>query len=123
MALLPIVDSNTIRGLRELGGDRPEELLDELFDLLMTTAQSQVDEMHSAAKNSDLQQMIRATHTLRGSASSVGAMEVAFLCGQMESTAKSAAAADWWQLIGELEGAVSRLKQALDKLGYRPKPN
>ncbi len=120
MALLPVVDSNTIRGLRELGGDRPQELLDELFALLLTTAQSQVDEMHCAAKASDLSQMIRATHTLRGSASSVGALEVAFLCGQMEAAAKTATAADWGKLIGELEGAISRLKQALDKLSYKP---
>jgi HPt (histidine-containing phosphotransfer) domain-containing protein len=119
MPNLSVLDASTLRGLRELGGDDPQELLDELFVLLFASADKQVEEIRSAVATDNLDAIMRAAHMLRGGAGSVGALEVAFIAGQIEARARARENAGWQSLADELELALSRLRETASGLGLK----
>ncbi len=112
MAPTTVLDPCVLRDLRELGGDEPQELLDELFVMLFSSAQTQLALIRSAAEHGDRDTLTRAAHTLRGGAGSVGAVEVASLAGFIETSARKGAAAPWAELTNELQAALLRLREA-----------
>ena len=107
-----VLDPCVLRDLRELGGDEPQELLDELFVLLFASARTQLALIRSAAERRDRDTLTRAAHTLKGGAGSVGALEVAALAGVIESSARKGADAPWEEMAVELEAALLRLREA-----------
>ncbi len=119
MSTLHILDDSTLRGLRELAGDEPQSLLDELFVLLFSNAQVQLDEIRQAGARGDLDAVMRAAHTLKGGAGSVGAQEVAHHASEIEHQARKRAGADWPRLADELEQALQRLRDTASDLGLK----
>jgi HPt (histidine-containing phosphotransfer) domain-containing protein len=119
MAPPTVLDFNVLADLRELGGDKPQGLLDELFVMLFATAKSQLAEIRHAAEIGDLNTLIRAAHTLKGGAGSVGAAEVAALAGVIESGARQGSYARWEEWTEELQAALLRLRVAAIDQGLK----
>lgn len=119
MSVLHVLDETTLSGLRELAGDEPQSLLDDLFVLLFTNANQQLGEIRQAGVRGELDTLLRAAHTLKGGAGSVGAQEVAHVAGEIEQLARRGAAADWPRLADNLEQALRRLRDTASERGLK----
>jgi HPt (histidine-containing phosphotransfer) domain-containing protein len=119
MAPTTVLDPCVLRDLRELGGDDPQQLLDELFVMLFASSKTQLALIRSAAEHGDRDTLTRAAHTLKGGAGSVGALEVASLAGGIESSARKGADAPWEEMATELQAALLRLRVAAIDQGLK----
>jgi CheY-like chemotaxis protein/HPt (histidine-containing phosphotransfer) domain-containing protein len=97
-ALDPVV----IAGLRELREPNQPDPLKELAELFLRDARSRLQKMEVALERKDLPSLALAAHTLKGSASNLGARRLAALCVSLEKQAKT----------GELTEAADILLEA-----------
>ncbi len=72
-----VLDTSTINGLKEIGGD---ELIGSLFETYIMDADKLTGELVNAFGNKDVEQLDYLSHTLKGSSGSVGANKMHFLC-------------------------------------------
>jgi len=75
-----------LKELREPGQPDP---LAELIDLFFKDARPRLDAMSTAAAAGDLAKLGATAHTLKGSASNLGARQLAALCWTLEKQAKA----------------------------------
>lgn len=87
-----------------VGGD--SAFADELCDLFCTNSHTLLNELQSALKDSDAEQLVARAHTLRGSALNIGAPMIAWQAFWLEEAARdkdwSLAVAAWKTLREEL---------------------
>jgi CheY-like chemotaxis protein len=110
-----VIDASAWEELRTLLGDEEEAGLTELIDLFLEDAPEQVAAVTAAAESRQAEAMIRAVHSLRSPAASLGAKRLATLCGDVENALRSTAGS-WPQeridgVILEAERACEALRQ------------
>ena len=81
----PVLDEETVDGLRRLGDDVLAEIVRLWFDNL----EPNLTAMREAMAADDSPALSAAAHTLRGSAANVGAARLSAACAALESTAKN----------------------------------
>ncbi len=94
-----VLDPAVIAGLRELRQPNQPDPLTELGALFFKDANSRLQKMQAALAAKDVPGLTYAAHTLKGSASNLGARRLAALCANLEKQAK----------LGELEEAANIL--------------
>jgi HPt (histidine-containing phosphotransfer) domain-containing protein len=77
-----------IAGLRELREPGQPEPLHELIQLFLRDSRPKLERMEAAMARKDFPALGLAAHSLKGSASSLGARRLADLCAQLEKHAK-----------------------------------
>jgi PAS domain S-box-containing protein len=82
------IDLSVIEGLRELSEPGQPEPLVELIELFLKDAHPKLDRMNSALDRKDFTTLALAAHSLKGSASNLGARRLAELCATLEKWAK-----------------------------------
>ena len=82
---MDVIDLNTIAALRELREGGESDLLAELIDLFLQDAPERIAGMRAAIEGNDWPRLAERAHSLKGSASSLGAVQMAHLCGQLEA--------------------------------------
>jgi HPt (histidine-containing phosphotransfer) domain-containing protein len=82
------IDLSVIEGLRELSEPGQPEPLVELIELFLKDAHPKLDRMNSALERKDLTTLALAAHSLKGSASNLGARRLSELCATLEKWAK-----------------------------------
>jgi HPt (histidine-containing phosphotransfer) domain-containing protein len=108
--------------LRRIVGNDPEFLREVLEDFVCH-AQSEVTAIRAAFVSEDAEHMKIPTHSLKGSASLVGACQVVDACTQLEA----AACANDWPMIHQMMPRLDRLMQDIKTsanalLGVLPVP-
>ncbi|MDB6034886.1 MAG: sensor hybrid histidine kinase [Verrucomicrobiales bacterium] len=83
------IDSAIIAGLRELREPGQPDPLKELIELFIKDAKPRIERMQAALNEKDGNGLASAAHTLKGSASNLGARGLAGLCSQLEKIGKS----------------------------------
>lgn len=83
------IDPQALEGLRELNPDDPA-FLRELIDLFINDVGDRLAELDRALASSDVNLLIRAAHTIKGSCSNFGATELTRLSQVMELQGKAA---------------------------------
>jgi two-component system, sensor histidine kinase and response regulator len=107
------IDLSVIAGLRELSEPgRPEPLV-ELIQLFLKDAHPKLERMNSALRGKDLTTLALAAHSLKGSASNLGARRLADLCAAMEKHAKASDLAESANILLETESEFHRVEAAL----------
>jgi HPt (histidine-containing phosphotransfer) domain-containing protein len=94
-----VLDPSVIAGLRELRQPNQPDPLTELGELFFKDAKSRLQKMQAALAAKDVPGLTYAAHTLKGSASNLGARRLAALCANLEKQAK----------LGELAEAATIL--------------
>jgi CheY-like chemotaxis protein len=84
-----VIDPAIIAGLRELREPGQPDPLKELVELFIKDAKPRIEKMQSALDEKDGNGLAAAAHTLKGSASNLGARGLAGLCAQLEKIGKS----------------------------------
>jgi two-component system, sensor histidine kinase and response regulator len=84
-----VIDPAIISGLRELREPGQPDPLKELVDLFLKDAKPRIEKMQAAIHEKDAAALVSAAHTLKGSASNLGARGLAGLCANLEKAGKS----------------------------------
>jgi len=103
----PILDSEVVAGLRELGGSDDPGLVAELVDLFLEDAPKYVGEINGGLESGELDRVLRASHTLKSSSANMGAASLSALASSIEFSAKSGNV----DLLRELQCAMGGVYQ------------
>jgi len=83
------IDPQALEGLRELNPDDPA-FLRELIDLFIADVADRLAELDRALATADVNLLTRAAHTIKGSCSNFGAVELIRISQAMELQGKAA---------------------------------
>jgi PAS domain S-box-containing protein len=103
--------------LRNIGDDT--ELLEELVKLFLQRYQAMLEAIRAALADRDHAAVEQAAHALKGTASNLCASEVVLSAGQLEALGRLGALVEGPMIYTQLEKAVLRLVQFLEKRSRR----
>jgi len=102
-----VLDRAALRSLLEMVGDDPE-FVGELVDEYLADAPVQLEAMRAAVAAGDPASAARPAHTLKGTSSNLGAMELAAACRKIEERARAGAADGLMELVASAGAAYER---------------
>ncbi len=116
MANPTILDNQAIESLRAISPDDGGEFLNELIDIYLSDTPLRIAEIEQnlAAKNPG--DLTRAAHSIKGSSSNFGAMELAAIAMEIEHKGKVEAYAEVQTRLPLLIEAFNRLRPVLLEL-------
>lgn len=118
-AIEAVIDPVVIASLRQLRMPGKADPLAELIDLFLQEAPGQLKALDAAVKQNDytsLARTISAATSLKGSASNLGARNLAALSDEIEQTAKNWPLAEVLPLVERAWQELDRVRAALEKL-------
>jgi len=108
------LDSSVINGLKELREPGQPDPLRELVDLFVRDARPRLEAMSQALATSDLAKLAAASHTLKGSASNLGARRLAQLCASLEKQARAGQPQKAARTLAEVHNEFARVRELLN---------
>lgn len=118
-AIEAVIDPVIIAGLRQLQIPGKPDPVAELVDLFLQEAPAQLNSLEVAVAQNDytsLARSISAATSLKGSASNLGARNLAALCDEIEQTAKNWSLAETLPLVERARQELARVRGALEKI-------
>jgi HPt (histidine-containing phosphotransfer) domain-containing protein len=111
------VDLTMLREYQALMGDEGAQMVVELVTLYLQEAAVLLQQTRQALDAGDTVSLRHATHTLKGSSSQVGAMQLADTCGELEALAREGSVQGADVLLVELQrrfaAAAAELRAAV----------
>ena len=80
-----MIDPTALEALRSLDDSTDDHMLDDLVALFLRDMPAKLDQIQQAFDRSDLPNLRDGAHSLKGSASNLGARQLAALCAKLES--------------------------------------
>ena len=118
-ALDEIIDPVIIASLRELRLPGKPDPVAELAELFLREAEEKLDAMNEAAARNQMASLAHFTDavtSLKGSASNLGARNLAALCDEIEQAAKNWSLADALPLVERAREELGRVRNALGQI-------
>jgi two-component system, sensor histidine kinase and response regulator len=109
-----ILDPKVLAELRELREPGMPDPLVELIDLFLKDAPSRIDKLRTAIAQNDPGALCAAAHSLKGSASNLGAKNMAEHCMHLEKQARAGMLTEAPQWLQRIETEFSRVYTALE---------
>lgn len=97
------VDREVLDTLRDVMEDNYPDLL----DTFLSDSESR---LHELQKTADAKALSEVAHSLKGSASNMGAVRLAELCQELESEAKDKSPAEIVKLVAEISGEFADVR-------------
>ena len=110
-----VLDRAVIGGLKELREPGQPDPLSELLDLFFRDAEPRLKQMEAAVASGDMPKLAAAAHTLKGSASNLGARRLSALCASLEKQGKAGDAAGARETFSEIGAAFAAVRELLLK--------
>jgi CheY-like chemotaxis protein/HPt (histidine-containing phosphotransfer) domain-containing protein len=107
------LDRTVIDGLKELREPGQPDPLRELIELFLRDAQPRLEQLDQAAGASDLARVGAAAHTLKGSASNLGARRLSSLSAALEKQAKAGEIDQAVRTLAEVKSEFSKVRDLL----------
>lgn len=117
---LAILDPNAIRELRALAEDGDVTLLKDVLGTYLRDAATYAREIRAAVAEEDAKKLDRSAHTLKSTSATVGAMELAAICKELELLGRRGSTADAAPKLEELERRLSAAVAAVTAELERP---
>ena len=114
------VDEKRLHMLAQLDADGAENLLGSLVDMFAVEAPKRVAGLRTMLANGDTEAVHEAAHTLKGTASTIGAVAVAEVSRELELMARGGTLAGAAVLLDRLEREVGRAEASLRRLVAQP---
>jgi CheY-like chemotaxis protein len=108
------LDKAIINGLKELREPGQPDPLAELTELFFKDARPRLDAMAAAAAAGDMATLGATAHTLKGSASNLGARRLSALCAILEKQAKTGDAEGARRTLAEVRPEFEKVEQILN---------
>ncbi|HSA03014.1 MAG TPA: Hpt domain-containing protein, partial [Candidatus Paceibacterota bacterium] len=109
-----ILDPRVLAELRELREPDMPDPLAELIDLFLKDAPSRLQKVRTAIEQNDPNALCAAAHSLKGSASNLGARRMAEICMNLEKQARVGFLADAPDLLQGVEQEYVKVQAALE---------
>jgi CheY-like chemotaxis protein len=110
------VDASALAALQDLQGEGQPDLLAELIAVYLREAPPRLATLHAAAACADAGALRRAAHSLKGSSSQIGAVQVARLCADLEEQAGTTDLMGATETLRQLDEAFGRVRAHLQAL-------
>lgn len=109
----PLIDANAVENLRALRMEGEPDPLAELVELFVADTPGRLAEMKSAAQRSDAESLEAAAHSLKGSASNLGAARIAARCARIMQHARNGEFAAASKLVAPLDHDFAQVQRLL----------
>jgi HPt (histidine-containing phosphotransfer) domain-containing protein len=107
------VDGNVLAALRDLQGQGRPDILAELIAVYLRDTPPRLAALHEAVARADAEAFRRAAHSLKGSSSQIGAVQVARLCADLEHQAGTTGLTGATETLRHLDEAFGRVRARL----------
>jgi HPt (histidine-containing phosphotransfer) domain-containing protein len=111
-----ILNPHAIQALRDLSPEGEGEFLKELVTIFLEDTPKQLAQLEEAVGRNDPSGVVRAAHTIKGSAGNFGAEEFADLARQIESAGKANEIATAAGFMPEFKLRFGKVSAALKEL-------
>lgn len=112
-ASAPVLDAAAIASLRELDPTGKSRLLERLIAAFESSTARLIPQLLDSHARADMTGVRHVAHTLKSSAASLGGVEVAAICADLETRVRNAQTSDLQPCVQALRDAVQRLLLAL----------
>jgi CheY-like chemotaxis protein/HPt (histidine-containing phosphotransfer) domain-containing protein len=109
-----VLDRTVINGLKELREPGQPDPLRELIDLFFKDAHPRLQIMEDATNVRDFPKLAAASHTLKGSASNLGARRLSALCATLEKQAKRGDAIKTTKTLADVKTEFGKVRDVLN---------
>ena len=110
------LDPVTIESLRDLGESIGQDLLSEVSRLFLDRGEVRLDGMREGIAQEDLSAVERWAHSLKGSAGTLGAMDLSSLCADLERLAASGCSTGADQQLALIERSYALAQKEIQAL-------
>jgi HPt (histidine-containing phosphotransfer) domain-containing protein len=108
-----VLDRATLDGLFDsIGGD--PEFLAELIDTYVGDAPVQLEALRAALATGAEADLVRPAHTMKSSSASLGALDLADRCRQLEASAKAGQSEGATEAVEAIAAELARVLEALE---------
>jgi CheY-like chemotaxis protein len=110
------VDASALAALQDLQGEGQPDLLAELSAIYLRETPLRLAALHEALARADAEALRRAAHSLKGSSSQMGAVQMARLCTELEEQARTTNLMGAPETVRRLDEAFGRVRTHLQAL-------
>jgi signal transduction histidine kinase/DNA-binding response OmpR family regulator len=110
------VDARALAALRDLQGEGQPDILAELLAVYLRDTPPRLAALHEAVACADAEALRRAAHSLKGSSSQIGAVQIARLCANLEEQARTTDLRGVAETLPRLDEAFGRVRVHLQAL-------
>lgn len=110
-----VIDPEAISNLRALSPDDGDVFLKEILGIFLDDTPLRISELHASRASGDAATFTRAAHSIKGSSSNVGAVELRAVAEQLEHKSRQHGMEDVEALLAELEATFIRTQAELRK--------
>ena len=107
------IDPEVLNELRETVGAGDEEMFNELLSIYLDDAPNLIAEMEKAFEIKDQEKLTRASHTLKSSSATIGAMALSTLCKEVELASRNGELDALGEKIEHIKQEFEQVKKAL----------
>jgi HPt (histidine-containing phosphotransfer) domain-containing protein len=108
----PPIDLAMLNGLAAAQGEGEPDLIVELIDLYLADTPSRITAMRDALATGDHVQLARSAHSVKGSSSTLGAVQVAKTCAELEVLARDQSLTRVAAVLARLDDELVVLRDA-----------
>jgi two-component system, sensor histidine kinase and response regulator len=110
------VDARTLAALRDLQGEGQPDILAGLSAVYLRETPPRLAALHEAVAHADAGALRRAAHSLKGSSSHMGAVQMVRLCADLEEQARTADLTGAAETLRQMDAAFGRVHAHLQAL-------
>ena len=108
-----VLDLGALQAIREMGGEDGDFVLNNIIQMYLETTPSYLQQIETAIATGDPDSLRRASHSLGSSSATLGALNFAKLCKEVENLARSGSIAPAENLFLPLQTEYETVKRAL----------
>ena len=110
------IDPEAIENLRQLSPEDGESFLRDIVGIFVEDTPARIAELKKALAEGDQPTFTRAAHSIKGSSSNLGAIQLRAVAEKLEHTSRSQGLAGLEVHVPELENAFAQAKGALEQI-------
>ena len=111
-----IIDPAAIENLRALTPGDNGEFLREIVGIFVTDMPERLRELDESLRSADTQRFMRAAHSIKGSASNLGAVAVGKVAERLETLSHGGQLEPLAPMIAELRDAFGQAQRELERI-------
>lgn len=116
MATETPIDSEAIENLRALNPDDDDAFLKEIIGIFLEDTPQRIAELKECLAGFDQPRFTRAAHSIKGSASNLGATHVRAIAEKLEHQSRNSGLNGLEELLGSLESVFAVAKAELQRI-------
>jgi histidine phosphotransfer protein HptB len=111
-----VIDPEAIENLRALTPEDPDSFLRDIVGIFLDDTPARLAELRKSLAEADRSTFTRAAHSIKGSASNLGAIQLRAISAELEQRGKTENIADLAGRVADLEASFAHVREELQQL-------